>query len=64
MIINKEDKELPIDIKQLQITTKTIFKKEQILSRKKFLNNEISSSDTFSIYSPNKNINNDIEKKK
>ena len=63
MIINKEDKELQIDIKQLQITTKKIFKKEQILSRKKFLNNEISSSDTFSMYgSPNKNINNDIEK--
>ena len=55
--IIKEDKELQTDIKQFNITTKKIVKKEQILSRKKFLHNRIASSDSFSMQgNPNENI--------
>ena len=55
--IIKEDKELQTDIKQFNITTKKIVKKEQILSRKKFIHNKIASSDSFSMQgNPNENI--------
>ena len=48
--IPKEDKEAQIDIRPVKITTKKIVRKESILSRKKFLNNQSTLEDSFSIY--------------
>ena len=71
--IIKEDKELQTDIKQFNITTKKIVKKEQILSRKKFIHNRIASSDSFYmqgnpyeniIYDTKENDNEEKEKQK
>ena len=45
-----EDKESQINIRQINITTKKVVKQEKILSRRKFLNNQITSEDSFSLY--------------
>ncbi len=48
--IPKEDKEAQIDIRPVKITTKKIVRKESILSKKKFLDNQNILADSFSIY--------------
>ena len=62
---NVEEKGSQIDIKQVQITTKKILKHERVLSRKKFLNNENSLEESFSIYGTlDKNNKDNLEQNK
>ena len=64
--IDREDKEMQTDIRKFNITTKKILKKEAIIRRKKFFDNNITSENSFPIYGTiNKKINdNDNENDK
>jgi len=62
--LSVEEKGSQIDIKQVHITTKKILKKEKVLSRKKFLNNQNASEDSFSIFGMIDNNNKDTNVEK